>query len=78
MPTLPASVGFGVTGYCKTNNVDKIVLLDVQDLLSAFGKAVYLESESFIDVVTAISGSVLASIPSGLSKTNCPSALNSK
>ena len=57
MPNLPASVGFGVTGYCKTNNVDKIELLDVQDLLSAFGKAVYLESESFIDVVTAISGS---------------------
>ena len=57
MPNLPASVGFGVTGYSKTNNVDKIELLDVQDLLSAFGKAVYLESESFIDVVTAISGS---------------------
>ena len=57
MPNLPASVGFGVTGYCKTNNIDKIELLDVQDLLSAFGKAVYLESESFIDVVTAISGS---------------------
>ncbi|MDC3089177.1 pyrroline-5-carboxylate reductase [Alphaproteobacteria bacterium] len=57
MPNLPASVGFGVTGYCKTNNVDKIELLDVQDLLSAFGKAVYLETESYIDVVTAISGS---------------------
>ena len=57
MPNLPASVGFGVTGYCKTNNVDKIELLDVQDLLNAFGKSVYVESESFIDVVTAISGS---------------------
>ena len=82
MPNLPVSVGFGVTGYCKTNNVDKIELLDVQDLLSAFGKAVYLESESFIDVVTAISGSgpayvfyfaeVLSEIGlnQGLSKTN--------
>ncbi|MDC3140713.1 pyrroline-5-carboxylate reductase [Alphaproteobacteria bacterium] len=57
MPNLPASVGFGVTGYCKTDNIDKIELLDVQDLLSAFGKAVYLKTESFIDVVTAISGS---------------------
>ncbi len=57
MPNLPASVGFGVTGYCKTNNVNKIELLDVKDLLNAFGKAVFLESESFIDVVTAISGS---------------------
>ncbi len=57
MPNLPASVGFGVTGYCKTNNVNKIELLDVQDLLTAFGKTVYLDAESFIDVVTAISGS---------------------
>ncbi len=57
MPNLPASVGFGVTGYCKTNNVNEIELIDVQDLLNAFGKAVYLESETFIDVVTAISGS---------------------
>ena len=57
MPNLPASVGFGVTGYCKTGNVNKIELLDVHNLLEAFGKAVYLESESFIDVVTAISGS---------------------
>ncbi len=57
MPNLPASVGFGVTGYCKTSNVNEIELLDVQDLLNAFGKSVYVESESFIDVVTAISGS---------------------
>ncbi len=57
MPNLPASVGFGVTGYCKTNNVNKIELLDVLDLLNSFGKAVYLETESFIDIVTAISGS---------------------
>ena len=57
MPNLPASVGFGITGYCNTDNVNKVELLDVKDLLSAFGKAVYLETESFIDVVTAISGS---------------------
>jgi len=57
MPNLPASVGFGVTGYCKTNNVNEIDLHDVQDLLNAFGKAIYLESESLIDLVTAISGS---------------------
>ena len=57
MPNLPASVGFGATGYCKTDSVKNIELLDVQDLLNAFGKAIYLEDESFIDVVTAISGS---------------------
>ena len=82
MPNLPASVGFGVTGYCKTSNVSEIELFDVQDLLNAFGKSVYVESESFIDVVTAISGSgpayvfyfveVLAKIGlnQGLSKKN--------
>ena len=26
MPNLPASVGFGITGYCKTSNVNKIEL----------------------------------------------------
>jgi len=57
MPNLPASVGFGVTGYCKTRNVNEIELHDVQNLLNAFGKVIYLESESLIDVVTAISGS---------------------
>ena len=57
MPNLPASVGFGVTGFCRTNNVSKIDLQDVKELLKAFGKAVYLENETFIDIVTAISGS---------------------
>ena len=57
MPNLPASVGFGVTGYCKTSNINEIDLHDVQKLLNAFGKTIYLESESLIDVVTAISGS---------------------
>ena len=57
MPNLPASVGFGVTGFCKTNNVSEIELQDVQQLLKAFGKAIYLENETFIDIVTAISGS---------------------
>ena len=57
MPNLPASVGFGLTGYCQTSNVNKIETQDTQELLSAFGKAVYLGSEALIDVVTAISGS---------------------
>ena len=57
MPNLPASVGFGLTGYCQTSNVNEIEAQDTQELLSAFGKAVYLGSEALIDVVTAISGS---------------------
>ena len=57
MPNLPASVGFGLTGYCQTSNVNEIETKDTQELLSAFGKSVYLGSEALIDVVTAISGS---------------------
>ncbi len=57
MPNLPASVGFGLTGYCKTSNVNDIETQYVQELLGACGKVVYLDSEALIDVVTAISGS---------------------
>ena len=53
MPNLPASVGYGVTGYCKTSNVNEIDSQDTNELLGAFGKVVYLESETVIDVVTA-------------------------
>ena len=57
MPNLPASIGFGVTGYCQTNNLSDKDINYANDLLCAFGKAIYLSSEKLIDVVTAISGS---------------------
>ena len=57
MPNLPASIGFGVTGYCQTNNLSDKDVNNANDLLCAFGKAIYLSSEKLIDVVTAISGS---------------------
>ncbi len=57
MPNLPASIGFGVTGYCKSNNLSEEEDRDVQALLSAFSKTIYLNNESLIDKVTAISGS---------------------
>ena len=57
MPNLPASIGFGVTGYCQTNNLSDKDINNAKDLLCAFGKAIYLSSEKLIDVVTAISGS---------------------
>ena len=57
MPNLPASIGFGVTGYCQTNNLSDEDINHANDLLCAFGKAIYLSSEKLIDVVTAISGS---------------------
>ena len=57
MPNLPASIGFGVTGYCKSNNLSEADDKDIYNLLSAFSKIIYLNNESLIDNVTAISGS---------------------
>ena len=57
MPNLPASIGFGVTGYCKSKNLTKDEDKNVYTLLSAFSKVIYLNNESLIDNVTAISGS---------------------
>ncbi len=57
MPNLPASIGFGVTGYCKSKNLSKEEDKNVYELLSAFSKTIYLNNESLIDSVTAISGS---------------------
>jgi pyrroline-5-carboxylate reductase len=57
MPNLPASVGFGMTGYCSTNNLNKTDVKNTIVLLSAFGKVIHLESEDLMNVVTAISGS---------------------
>ena len=57
MPNLPASIGFGVTGYCKSKNLSKEDDKDVYALLTAFSKTIYLSNENLIDNVTAISGS---------------------
>ncbi len=57
MPNLPASVGRGVTGYCKSNNLSAIEEKNTHVILNSFGKAILLESEHLIDVVTAVSGS---------------------
>ena len=57
MPNLPASIGFGVTGYCKSKNISQDEDNNVYTLLSAFSKVIFLNNESLIDNVTAISGS---------------------
>ena len=57
MPNLPASIGLGVTGYCKSKNLSEEEEKDVNLLLTAFGKTIYLNNESMIDNVTGISGS---------------------
>lgn len=57
MPNLPAQVGVGMTVFTSSNDVTRIELVTVQNLLNATGKTLYVEREEMIDAATAISGS---------------------
>lgn len=57
MPNLPAQIGQGMTVFTSSDEVTRIELVMVQNLLNTTGKAIYAESESAIDAATAISGS---------------------
>jgi pyrroline-5-carboxylate reductase len=57
MPNLPAQIGAGVTAFTSTDQVTRIELVMVQNLLSTTGKTIYVEREEMIDASTAISGS---------------------
>lgn len=57
MPNLPAQIGMGMTAFTTSDEVTRIELVTVQNLLNTTGKTVYVENERFIDAATAISGS---------------------
>lgn len=57
MPNLPAQIGLGMTAFTSSNEVTRIELVTVQNLLNTTGKTIYVEEESAIDSATAISGS---------------------
>lgn len=57
MPNLPAQTGMGMTAFTSSEEVTRIELVTVQNLLNTTGKAVYVEDEKYIDAATAISGS---------------------
>ena len=57
MPNLPAQVGMGMTVYHASEEITRIELVMVQNLLSSTGKTVFGENEDAIDAATAISGS---------------------
>lgn len=57
MPNLPAQIGFGMTAFTSTDEVTRIELVTVQNLLNSTGKTIYQEDEDKIDAATAISGS---------------------
>jgi pyrroline-5-carboxylate reductase len=57
MPNLPAQVGQGMTVFTSSEDVTRLELVMVQNLLSTTGKTLYVENEGMIDASTAISGS---------------------
>ncbi len=57
MPNLPAQIGMGMTGFTANEEVTRNELIQVQNLLSTTGKAIYFEEERMLDAVTAVSGS---------------------
>ncbi|GAB5553217.1 MAG: pyrroline-5-carboxylate reductase [Saprospiraceae bacterium] len=57
MPNLPAQIGRGMTAFTASDQVTRIELITVQNLLNTTGKTIYVETEHAIDASTAISGS---------------------
>lgn len=57
MPNLPAQIGMGMTVFTSTDDVTRIELVMVTNLINTTGKSVYVEKEPAIDAATAISGS---------------------
>jgi pyrroline-5-carboxylate reductase len=57
MPNRPALIGAGITALFAGNGVTARDRDDVEALMSAAGATVWLDQESQMDVVTAISGS---------------------
>ena len=57
MPNLPAQVGKGVTSYTESKEVSKLELIMVRNLLDTTGTSIHVNTETFIDASTGISGS---------------------
>ncbi|MBI1191917.1 MAG: pyrroline-5-carboxylate reductase [Bacteroidetes bacterium] len=57
MPNLPARIGMGMTAFAALPEVDRGHLHMAETLLNTTGRAVFLEDESLLDAVTAVSGS---------------------
>jgi len=57
MPNLPAQIGKGVTSYTASDEVSRIELLTIENLLDTTGRSILVSSEKFIDASTGISGS---------------------
>ena len=56
MPNTPAMLGMGITGFSAAKELSFAQLLKVDNLINATGRSVFLEDESMLDAVTALSG----------------------
>jgi pyrroline-5-carboxylate reductase len=57
MPNTPALIGAGITGLCADDSVDLEGREMAERILSAVGRTLWIQDESMMDAVTAISGS---------------------
>lgn len=57
MPNLPAQVGKGVTSYTESDEVSRVELLMIRNLLDTTGESIHVKNQNFIDASTGISGS---------------------
>lgn len=57
MPNTPALVGYGITGLFATHAVNALQQQQAEKLFQSVGQTVWLAQESWLDIVTALSGS---------------------
>jgi pyrroline-5-carboxylate reductase len=57
MPNSPAQIGMGITAYTAHSGVLPEQLHKIENLLATTGRTVFIENESGMDAVTALSGS---------------------
>ncbi len=57
MPNTPALIGAGITGLYAHESVDLEGRMTAEKILSAVGRTVWIDDETMMDAVTAISGS---------------------
>jgi pyrroline-5-carboxylate reductase len=57
MPNTPALIGLGITGMYASDNCSQFQRGFAQQIMESAGEIVWIEDESLMDVVTAISGS---------------------
>lgn len=57
MPNTPALIGAGATGLCANREVSAAQKIQAQDILAAAGLTRWIDDETLMDTVTALSGS---------------------